>query len=120
MDYSSDSKDPLPHVWKIFSQTPLTDDDLKSMFINYKDVKVADWLAYPHYNCQQNVKKESFVLAKNLFHINAIEWAASAMEMSVVGAKNVANLALSQWRMQNDVERFVQEMTKERKMKLEL
>ncbi|TRY75334.1 hypothetical protein TCAL_01354 [Tigriopus californicus] len=32
----------------------------------------------------------------SLFYINAIEWAASAMEMSALGGKNVANLILKQ------------------------
>ena len=39
----------------------------------------------------------SFVLHDRLYYINAVEAAASAMEMSVVGARNVANLAYNQW-----------------------
>lgn len=42
----------------------------------------------------------NFTLYKGLYHINAIEWAASAMEMSVIGAKNVANLAYNDWNEQ--------------------
>lgn len=38
-----------------------------------------------------------FELDQNLYFINNIEWAASAMEMSAVGAKNVANLAYNSW-----------------------
>ncbi|KAG8232244.1 hypothetical protein J437_LFUL011797 [Ladona fulva] len=83
-------------VWKVFSQKPLSKDDLSEMFLRLIDVKVVDWLAYPHYDSNQTLG--SFVLAKNLYHVNAIEWAASAMEMSVIGAKNVALLAYKNWR----------------------
>jgi prenylcysteine oxidase/farnesylcysteine lyase len=44
------------------------------------------------------------VLHKNVFHINAIEWAASAMEMSVVGAKNVGLLSYKAWTAKNKTE----------------
>jgi len=47
-------------------------------------------MAYPHYEVP--TKPQSFHLADRLYHINAIEWAASAMEMSCIGAKNVALL----------------------------
>jgi hypothetical protein len=32
-----------------------------------------------------------FVLAENLYYLSAIEWAASAMEMSAISGKNIAN-----------------------------
>ena len=40
----------------------------------------------------------NFTLHRNLHHVNPIEWVASAMECSVIGAKNVANLAYNQWK----------------------
>ena len=43
----------LPLVWKIFSQTPLTDDDMDQLFESRRETKVVDWLAYPHYKVQQ-------------------------------------------------------------------
>ncbi|XP_046394831.1 prenylcysteine oxidase-like [Ischnura elegans] len=82
-------------VWKVFSQKPLEDDDLKDLFSKIDETKVVDWLAYPHYNSYQ--KLGSFILHDKLYHVNAIEWAASAMEMSVIGAKNVALLAHKDW-----------------------
>ena len=58
------------------------------------------WLAYPHYSTNQTLGE--FELVPGLYHLNAIEWAASAMEMSVIGAKNVALLAYKHWK--NDPE----------------
>ena len=37
------------------------------------------------------------MLHDRLYFVNAIEAAASAMEMSVIGARNVAILAFNQW-----------------------
>ncbi|XP_021925663.1 prenylcysteine oxidase-like isoform X2 [Zootermopsis nevadensis] len=82
-------------VWKVFSQKPLTEEQLNNLFLHERDVKVIDWLAYPQYHTKQ--RNDEFILHKNLFHINAIEWAASAMEMSVVGAKNVCLLSYKAW-----------------------
>ena len=81
----------LPSVWKIFSQSPLSDDTLGQMFLNRKQMEICDWLAYPSYSTNQTFTTK-FKLEDNLYHVNAIEFAASAMEMSVIGAKNVANL----------------------------
>jgi prenylcysteine oxidase/farnesylcysteine lyase len=82
-------------VWKVFSQKPLTELQLSTLFLEQKNVKVIDWLAYPHYQTER--RNDEFILYKNLFHINAIEWAASAMEMSVIGAKNVGLLSYKAW-----------------------
>ena len=38
-----------------------------------------------------------FILADGLYYISSIEVAASAMEMSVIGARNVALLAYNHW-----------------------
>ncbi|XP_059099551.1 prenylcysteine oxidase 1-like [Tigriopus californicus] len=87
----------IPEVWKIFSQTPLTDDDLNDIFRTREDIKIVDWLAYPEYTAHyQPDQLGNFTLHPGLFYINAIEWAASAMEMSALGGKNVANLILKQ------------------------
>lgn len=81
-----------PPVWRIFSQRPLTDKELETMFKpSIRVVNIKDWLAYPKYE-KLSVEAGNFVLHDRLFYVNAIEWAASAMEMSVIGAKNVALL----------------------------
>uniref|UniRef100_A0A8D8Z933 Prenylcysteine lyase domain-containing protein n=1 Tax=Cacopsylla melanoneura TaxID=428564 RepID=A0A8D8Z933_9HEMI len=41
---------------------------------------------------QVNSGNHSFLLHKHLYYVNVIELAASAMEMSLIGAKNVALL----------------------------
>ena len=89
VDY--ENGDHLPSVWKVFSQNPLENSELDKLFKTRKEMRVCDWLAYPHYDTNQTFYTD-FKLDDNLYHINAIEWAASAMEMSVIGAKNVANM----------------------------
>lgn len=74
-------------VFKIFSKEPLSEVQLSLLFAKYDEVKVIDWLAYPLYDSLYN--NPSFILHKNLFHVNAIEWAASAMEMSAIGGHNI-------------------------------
>ena len=64
------------------------------------ETKVCDWLAYPDYSTNQTLS--NFVLTNDLYHINAIEWSASAMEMSVIGAKNVANMIIEKYGISNE------------------
>lgn len=68
---------------------------LKLLFDSRKDLRIVNWLAYPDYT--PNMELPSFVLHDRLYFINAVEAAASAMEMSVIGARNVAILAFNQW-----------------------
>ena len=60
-------------------------------------VEVFDWLAYPRYRPDERPKLASFVLSPRLYYVNAVEFAASAMEMSAIAARNVANLAYADW-----------------------
>jgi len=78
-------------VYKIFSSEPLTESQLDSIFTERHFKEVHDWLAYPEYD-QVPPQLPSFILAPNLYFLNAIEWAASAMEMSLISAKNIALL----------------------------
>ena len=89
-------------------------------------VYVADWLAYPEYAVHQKEAKSAFFryiwiltyfkqmkiclsashiiilypfrLHRHLYYTNGIEWSASAMEMSVIAAKNIGNMAYKDWR----------------------
>ena len=79
-------------VWKIFTQKKLKDKEISDLFYNISNTYVKDWLAYPHYTSKTSPGNSTFILDSNLYYINAIEWAASAMEMSAIGAKNVALL----------------------------
>jgi len=76
-------------VYKIFSPNVPTKDQLNEIFEEIQHVEVHDWLAYPEYNMIPP-KFPSFVLHPRLYYLNAIEWAASAMEMSLISGKNIA------------------------------
>ena len=78
-------------IHKVFSRSDLSASQLNKLFSSVNDMKVASWLAYPHYTPPE--KFWSFVLDDGVFYINAIERSASAMEMSAVSAKNAALLA---------------------------
>lgn len=75
-------------VFKIFSKKVLTDTQLDSLFLTRESVSVTDWFAYPIYDTKD--RNLSFTLHDNLFYVNAIEWAASSMEMSALSGVNAA------------------------------
>lgn len=84
-------------TFKVFAPEPLTEVQLDDMFEKREGhVKVLDWYAYPEYRAQQPLAP--FVLDAeedaSLLYLNAIEQAASAMEMSAVSARNAANLVV--------------------------
>lgn len=109
VDYKKDES--VPEVWKIFSQQPLTDDFMSEMFESISEVKVIDWLAYPQYTPPDTL--HPFVLHPGLYYINAVEWAASAMEMSVIAARNVALLSYYYWMKISDMVDNVQISSKD-------
>lgn len=78
-------------IWKMFSNTSLPLDVIHSIFQNVDKVEEIAWKAYPEYSA--NIRVDNFKLYDGLYHINAIEWIASAMEMSAIGGRNVAILA---------------------------
>ncbi|KAI4809922.1 hypothetical protein KUCAC02_018777 [Chaenocephalus aceratus] len=82
----------VAHVWKVFSPQPLTPEQLQDMFITWDSSSETRWLAYPIYRPPQR-KTPPFILHNRLYYLNAVEWAASAMEMSAISARNVALLA---------------------------
>ena len=82
---------PKVPVYKAFSNKVLNIEQLKELVPEISDLRVVEWMAYPQYG--SSIELPSFTLHEQMYHINAIEMAASAMEMSVVGAKNVALLA---------------------------
>uniref|UniRef100_UPI003704D4C5 Ancestral Prenylcysteine Oxidase 1 (PCYOX1) n=1 Tax=Mammalia TaxID=40674 RepID=UPI003704D4C5 len=82
-------------VWKVFSQEPLTKEQLNLLFASYDSVKEKKWLAYPHYKPPE--KCPPIILHDRMYYLNGIEWAASAMEMSAIAAHNAALLAYHRW-----------------------
>ncbi|XP_032672865.1 prenylcysteine oxidase-like isoform X2 [Odontomachus brunneus] len=87
---SGSNKDSSP-VWKLFSRKPLEMKLIHEMFSNVTEMRTFVWKAYPHY--LSNTLHNSFKLHDALYHVNAIEWIASAMEMSAISGRNVAILA---------------------------
>ncbi|XP_007432156.3 prenylcysteine oxidase 1, partial [Python bivittatus] len=84
-----------PPVWKVFSNQLLTTEQMNLLFSSYDSVVVRKWLAYPHYSPPE--KCPPFILHDQIYYLNAIEWTASAMEMSAISAKNAALLAHHHW-----------------------
>lgn len=78
-------------VRKVFSRQQLTQSQINALFSEKLEFKSIDWLAYPHFSPPETF--HPFVLDEGVFYVNAIEWAASAMEMSAVAAKNSVLLA---------------------------
>lgn len=64
-------------------------------------MQVTEWQAYPRYGSSQGLPPVE--LHPNLYYLNGIEWAGSAMEMSSVAAKNIALLAYHRWNRQTDM-----------------
>ncbi|XP_029301183.1 prenylcysteine oxidase 1 [Cottoperca gobio] len=87
-------------VWKVFSPQPLSQEQLQDMFLSWDLVSETRWSAYPSYRPPQR-KTPPFILHNRLYYLNAVEWAASAMEMSAISARNVALLAHHRWHKQD-------------------
>ncbi|XP_035524373.1 prenylcysteine oxidase 1 [Morone saxatilis] len=86
-------------VWKVFSPQPLSQEQLQDMFVSWDSVSETRWLAYPSYRPPHR-KTPPFILHDRMYYLNAVEWAASAMEMSAISARNVALLAHHRWHQQ--------------------
>ena len=77
-------------VWRVASMEPLSKECREKMFSQSQDPKQIIWLAYPHYTPPE--KFLPFLLDEGIFYVNAIERAASAMEMSALSGRNAAML----------------------------
>ncbi|XP_039692436.1 prenylcysteine oxidase 1-like isoform X3 [Pteropus medius] len=82
-------------VWRVQSPKPLLRSQLKTLFRSYYSVQTAEWQAHPVHGSRTTLPK--FALHDQLFHLNALEWAASSVEVMAVAAKNVALLAYNRW-----------------------
>ncbi|MCI4388505.1 hypothetical protein PGIGA_G00086890 [Pangasianodon gigas] len=83
-------------VWKVYSTEPLTEEQLRMLFVSRERVVEKSWLACPSYRAPER-QAPSFILHHNLYYLNPIEWAASSMEMSALSARNAALLASHRW-----------------------
>ncbi|XP_030320015.1 prenylcysteine oxidase 1 isoform X2 [Calypte anna] len=82
-------------VWKVFSQEELSKEQLRSLFSSYDSIQVKKWLAYPQYSPPERLPP--IILHDDIYYLNGVERAASAMEMSAIAAKNAALLAYHRW-----------------------
>lgn len=82
-------------VWKTFLNKVPSEEQTSLLFEDRQDIRMVNWLAYPEYT--PNLKLPPFQLFDRLYYVNAIESAAAAMEMNVIGSRNVALLAFNQW-----------------------
>lgn len=96
IDFKGDS-DKDNFVYKVFSTDVPTEKQMSQIFSSYSNDVYRAWLAYPYYRNVDIDTVAPFQLYPGLFYVNAIEWAASAMEMSAIGAKNSALLAKKHW-----------------------
>ena len=77
---------------QVFSSEPLSNATLSALFGPQHQVLITrEWAAYPKYSPPEDLPP--FELAPGLYYGNAIEVAASAMEMSAIAARNNALLA---------------------------
>ncbi|XP_060765699.1 prenylcysteine oxidase 1 isoform X2 [Neoarius graeffei] len=83
-------------VWKVFSPKPLTEEQLRTLFVSREHVVEKRWLAYPSYRAPER-QAPPFILHHSLYYLSPIEWAASSMEMSALSAQNIALLAKHRW-----------------------
>lgn len=88
-------------LYKIFSRKKITPKELDELFITSEIVRVFPWRAYPKFRPPEQFS--NFELHQGLIYVNAIENAASAMEMSALGARNAALLLKKyfQWTYQS-------------------
>lgn len=78
------------HLFKLFSTEPLEKEALKDIFTQHTVIASFPWYAYPQFHPPEQYAP--FRLADGLFYSNALENAASCMEISAVSAMNSALL----------------------------
>lgn len=83
-----------------------------------QEKKQITWKAYPEYLTR--IPEARFKLHDTLYHVNAIEWIASAMEMSAIGAKNVALLVYKDFSAKFCFEKIIQKNSSNKKLSIEL
>ncbi|XP_010876056.2 prenylcysteine oxidase 1 [Esox lucius] len=86
-------------VWKVFSPQPLSQQQLRAMFLSWDSTSEVKWQAYPSYSAPSRAAPP-FILHDRLYYLSPVEWAASAMEMSAISARNLALLAHHRWHYQ--------------------
>lgn len=76
-------------VYKLFSRESLPDQLLDQMFAERTETERITWQAYPVLAPKDSWP--SFVLAKGIYYVNAMESAVSTMETEIIASRNVVN-----------------------------
>lgn len=81
------------NIYKVFSDHPLSDEELSKLFIKIDAKEEIEWLAYPKYDYKKDISGVKFSSCNERVYITQpIELAASCIEMSLISGANVANL----------------------------
>lgn len=78
-------------IYKLFSRAPLDEATLDRLFQHRSTERRVPWQAYPRLTPRPHL--EPFRQAPGFYSVSAAEPAASALEVMVLAAQNVANLA---------------------------
>ncbi|KAL3154565.1 hypothetical protein ABBQ32_014022 [Trebouxia sp. C0010 RCD-2024] len=78
------------NLFKLFSKDPMEEEVLSNIFSQHRLIATFPWYAYPHFHPPEQFAP--FRLADGLFYSNALENAASCMEISAISAMNSALL----------------------------
>jgi hypothetical protein len=78
-------------VYKIFSKTVIPRNDLDKFFVNVSEVITHNW-EYTFPVLSPNPKFPELQLHDNFYYLNGLESSSSAMEISVIAGRNIAQL----------------------------
>ena len=88
------------------------------LFDNHRLIHIQDWkYAYPILYPVEIDDLPNFEIETNVFHINAIEIAASCMEMILISSKNIANIISNRQDIFDPKERSSNKQKKNKKVK---
>jgi prenylcysteine oxidase / farnesylcysteine lyase len=82
-------------IYRIFSRQKLSEDLLNQLFSERIETRSVIRDAYPVLT--PTATWPSFVLARGIYYINAMESAISTLETEVIGSKNVVNMLLNEY-----------------------
>lgn len=79
-------------IYKLFSSEPLETGFLDSLFTSWTVLHHRNWKAYPRFHPPEDFVPFVPISGERIYYVNSLETAVSAMEISAIGAKNVAIL----------------------------
>ena len=88
------SEDEVEGIYKVFSTEPLDSDTFHQLFTPKSNiVMVKKWdAAYPRFSPPEQLPPFRIAKGHNVYYLNALESAVSAMEISAIAGRNIALL----------------------------